>query len=270
MNKLKVGIIGCGTIGSALAGIIQKSFRSQAVLAGLCDIDPEKTATLQKKLGFSIPVVSRQKLIQQSDLVIEAASASVSGEIAEDALKRNKQVLVMSVGGLLANKRWRSLARQGKGRLWIPSGALAGIDGLLAAHEGKIRSVRLITEKPAQSLSGAPYFFHRKFPKLLGNNPVCLFKGTAAEAVKGFPQNINVAAILSLAGLGPEKTQVEIWTSLKVRSNRHRVLIEGDFGRIETVTENVPSRDNLKTSALAIHSAAAALRKILSAVRIGT
>ena len=166
--------------------------------------------------------------------------------------------------------RWLRFSKKSRGKIWIPSGALAGIDGLLAAGEGKIRSVTLVTEKPPQSLSEAPYFRRHPFPEIRGNRFYCLFRGNALQAVRGFPQNINVAAILSLAGLGPKKTRVQIWTSNRFRSNRHRLLIEGDFGRIETVTENIPSRENPKTSALAVHSAVACLRRIFSSVRIGT
>ncbi len=270
MIKLKVGLVGCGTIGSALAKSLVKDFHQRAALVALSELDPAKANRLIRILKKRIPLLSIEKLIQRCDLILEAASASISSYVAQQALKQDKQVLIMSVGGLLKDKRWLRLSRMSHGKIWIPSGALAGIDGLLAAKEGKIRSVKLVTEKPPQSLWDAPYFRHKRFPKLKGNQSCCLFKGSAEEAVKGFPQNINVAAILSLAGLGPQKTQVEIWTSHKVRSNRHRILIEGDFGKIEALTDNAPSEENPKTSALAIHSAIAALRKIFSSISIGT
>ena len=156
------------------------------------------------------------------------------------------------------------------GKIWIPSGAVAGIDGLLAAREKGIHGVRLITKKPPASLKQAPYFRKRKFPSLSGKQTKRVFRGTAAQAVKAFPQNINVSAVLSLAGLGAKKTQVEIWTSRAFRYNQHEVIIEGPFGKIRTVTMNLPSEENPKTSALAIFSAMATLRKIFSTIQIGS
>ncbi|HXV27870.1 MAG TPA: aspartate dehydrogenase domain-containing protein [bacterium] len=271
MQKINVGLIGCGTIGSALAKVLLKDFQQQVSFVGISEIQPERARRFMRKFKKKIPLLSIDKLIQKCDLILEAASSSVSASIAAETLRRGKQVLIMSVGGLLGDqkKRFRLSGKSG-GRIWIPSGALAGIDGLLAANEGKIRKVKLVTEKPPASLREAPYFRRHRFPVIEGSRPICLFKGNALQAVQGFPQNINVAAILSLAGLGPQKTQVEIWTSRRFRTNRHRILIEGDFGRIETLTENIPSKENPKTSALAVHSAVACLRKIFSPFRIGT
>lgn len=269
MPKTKIGIIGCGTIGSALAKAIDRSFRDQAVLSYLCDHRPEKARALKQKLRSCPEVVEVPALIKNSDLVIESASSKISAGIAKKALSQRKQVLVMSVGGLLAEPvgEW---AKNLKGKLWVPSGAICGVDGLLAAHESEISRVRLITRKPPAGLREAPYFQTRKFPALSGKKEYCLFKGKAQAAVKFFPQNINIAAVLSLAGIGARKTEVEIWTSKAYRFNRHEVTIEGKSGTIQTVTTNVPSKENPKTSALAIYSAIATLRKIFSSVRIGT
>ncbi|MBI3307087.1 MAG: DUF108 domain-containing protein [Candidatus Omnitrophica bacterium] len=270
MKKIKVGIVGCGTIGSALAQAIHKKFKSSASLVCFCEHHGEKAFRLMKRLGVKIPVVSFQRLIQKSDLVIEAASASISGRIAAESLRRDKEVLILSVGGLLLNRNWIRAASRSRGRLWLPSGAVAGIDGILGAREGGLRRVKLVTRKPPQGLKGAPYFNQKKFPELSGNKAVCVFKGNARQAIRAFPQNINVAALLSLAGLGAEKTQVEIWTSAALRRNQHEITAEGDFGKITTVAENVPSPGNPKTSFLAVLSATALLKKIFSRVRMGT
>jgi aspartate dehydrogenase len=267
--QTKIGIIGCGTIGAALAKVIEKKAFPQASLAFLCDRIPDVAAALCHDLRRRIPLVTIPVLIKKSDVVIEAASADVSGEIARESLKQGKQVLVMSVGGLLRENLER-MALGSPGRLWIPSGALAGVDALLAAHQGKIRSVRLVTTKPKIALGDAPYFRNRKFPSLREGKPVRVFKGSARQAVLAFPQNINVAAILSLAGIGADKTQVEIWAAADSKLNQHEVTIEGDFGRIAAVTQNVPAPDNPKTSYLAVLSAMATLRRILSNTMIGT
>ncbi len=296
MAKVKVGIIGCGAIGASLAKIIEKRFKNEAQLSWLCDHHLPKAAVLQKKLKSKPAIADSPELIRKSDLIIEAASSHISGQIAREALKAGKDVLILSVGGLLGFNRGqaenhclspvdqdifqssfspkgekvRMRGRGENGRLWLPSGAIAGVDALLAAKEAGLKSVKLVTRKPPAGLSEAPYFKKKKFPMLQGAKEYCVFKGNAAEAVKNFPQNINVAALLSLAGLGPKKTQVEIWTSRKYRANQHEVTIISNAGEIRTVSKNVPFPENPKTSALAAYSAAALLRKIFSSMRIGT
>ena len=269
MAKIKVGIIGCGTIGTALAKILVKDFRVHAKLLYVADHHPEKITRLKRQLKTPVRRVPVDQLILDCDFIIEAASATVSKKIAFQALKRNKQVLVMSVGGLLGP----SLAKQvqkSRGKLWVPSGAVAGVDGLLGAREAGLKKVTLKTCKPPAGLKGAVYFQKKKFPVLRGKKEVCVFRGSAAQAVKAFPQNVNVAAVLSLAGLGPKKTRVEVWTSRAYRKNQHEILIHSRAGTIRTVTENVPAPKNPKTSALAFYSAAATLRKVFSQFRIGT
>lgn len=272
MHKLKAGIIGCGSIGTHLAKVLSREFRREAELAYLCDRRREKAELLKRRIHSPVKIVSLEELIRKSDLIIEAASTQISGEVATQALKLGKQVLIMSVGGLLDSQV--TVTRKGDshlgGRLWIPSGALAGIDALLAARQGKIKTVKLVTRKPPEALRWARYFHTRKFPRLAGKKEKCIFKGNALQAVAAFPENINVAAVLSLAGIGPRKTKVEIWTSRAYRSNQHEVTVEGKFGEIRTVTKNVPFPENPKTSYLAALSAAAVLRKIFSSTRVGT
>ncbi|MCM8776355.1 MAG: DUF108 domain-containing protein [Candidatus Omnitrophica bacterium] len=270
MRKIKVGIIGCGTIGSALANFVVRHFSDAATLSFIAENHSEKVTKLWHALGQMIPNVSVSKLIQGSDLVIEAATASISAQVAKEALQQHKQVLILSVGGLLESKGWKNALRRSHGRLWIPSGAIAGIDGLVAAKEAGISRVKIITKKPPAGLKEAPYFWKRKFPELRGTKAYCVFRGSADEAVRGFPQNVNVAATLSLAGIGSQKTQVEIWTSRSYKTNQHEILIEGKSGRIRITTQNVPAPGNPKTSALALYSAIAVIRRIISTVRIGT
>lgn len=268
-SPVKIGIIGCGTIGAALAKAIPREFAGRARLAYLCEHHAEKAEKLRKQISSSVRIVEMDYLIRHSDIIIEAASAAISEGIASRALAQGKQILILSVGGLLLGD-WRKLLKTSKGRLWIPSGAVAGIDAIVAAGEAKISKVKLITRKPPAGLDSAPYFKTRRFPMLKGKREVRVFKGNALQAMKAFPQNINVSAVLSLAGLGPQKTEVEIWTSLSYRTNTHEVFAEGDFGSLHAVTRNVPSRENPKTSALAVYSALATLRRLFSRVRIGT
>jgi len=270
MKKIKVGILGCGTIGTHVALMASKRFHDKMEVRYLTDKHSEKSRHLAKRLKNPVQVVSFSELMQRSDVIIEAASAAVSEKAATRALQHHKTILIMSVGGLLHLKNLEKKTAQSRGKLWVPSGAVAGIDALRAAKLGKLKKVRLITRKPPQGLSGAPYFQKRKFPSLKKNQEVRIFSGSARQAVRAFPQNVNVAAILSLAGLGAEKTQVELWTSLKYKRNQHEIFVSGAFGTVRTETSNVPSPENPKTSYLAVLSAIATLQDIFSSIKIGT
>ncbi len=275
MRKFKVGIIGCGAIGTALAKVLIKDrkLNFRAVLTAVADKNPEQAGKLFQKIGRKLPLMSIPEVIRRCDFVIEAAHPSISSSVAEWALKNDKYVLIMSVGGLLRFPfaKLKNLIAKTSGRLYCPSGAIAGVDALLAAQVGGLRRVRLVTTKPPQALKGAPYFLNHKFPSFrTGEEKKLVFRGSALEASRFFPQNINVAAILSLAGFGPQKTEVEIWATRVANTNRHEVFIEGDFGTVRTTTENYPAPDNPKTSYLAILSAMATLRKAFTTLRLGT
>jgi len=270
MKKIKIGIVGCGVIGSALAENILKYFRDKAEVRYLCDLHAEKTRGLSRKLGKRVRTVSFEKLIKGSDFVVEAASPRVAQKVATEVLKLNKKALILSVGGLISKRKGVSFLDKGRGKIWVPSGAVAGIDGLLAARESGIQSVKLRIQKPPAGLNEAPYFKKKPFPKLSRNAETRVFHGNALGAVKGFPKNANVAALLSLAGIGPRKTSVEIWTSKKYARNSHRIEIVAKSGKLKYEIENVPSRLNPKTSALAVYSALATLRKIFNSRVLGT
>ncbi len=275
MRKFKVGIIGCGAIGTALAKVLIKDrkLNFRAVLTAIADKNSQQSEKLRQRIGRKLPVVSIPEIVKRCDFVIEAAHPSISSSVAELALKNNKYVLIMSVGGLLRFpfKKLKDLISKTSGRLYCPSGAIAGVDALLAAQVGGIRRVKLVTTKPPRALAGAPYFKKHKFPEFKsGEERKVVFRGSALRASRAFPQNINVAAILSLAGLGPKKTEVEIWATKVAGTNRHEVCIEGAFGTIRTTTDNHPAPDNPKTSYLAILSAMATLRKAFTTLRLGT
>lgn len=275
MRKFKVGIIGCGAIGTALARVLIKDrkLNFRALLVAVSDKDPHQAEKLLHRIGRKLPVLSITEIVKRCDFVIEAAHPNISSSIAELALKKNKYVLIMSVGGLLKFpfQKLRDLIAKTSGRLYCPSGAIAGVDALLAAQVGGVRRVRLVTTKPPQALKGAPYFKTHDFPVFRsGEEKKIVFRGSALQASRAFPQNINVAAILSLAGLGPRKTEVEIWATQVAGTNRHEICIEGPFGTIRTTTENFPAPDNPKTSYLAILSAMATLRKAFTTLRLGT
>ena len=269
MNK--VGIIGCGTIGGELAQKITRGNFPGLTLSFLSDIDYEQAMVLKKKLRRRVRIISTKELIEKSDIIIEAASKNMSFDVALDCLCKGKVVIIMSVGGLIQDvKKLERALTKTKGTLYVPSGAICGIDGVLAAKRSTITSVTLTTRKPVKGLIGAPYFKKKGIRIEKIKKETVVFNGTAKQAIQYFPKNVNVAAILSLASLGVNKTRVKIVTSPLFKRNSHEVCIEGGFGSMSMRTENVPSPTNPKTSYLAILAAEAVLAKMCSKMKLGT
>jgi len=269
---LRIGIVGCGAIGSSLAQAIVRGSAGGVQLAAFYDLDNLKSAALAKRLKKkSLAAENLGVLIRNSDLVVEAASAKASFSIAKRALASGKSIMVMSVGGIVRGFNSLSkLAARNNCKVYLPSGAISGIDALKAANTGKIKNITLITTKNPSGFKGVEYV-RQKGINLFGlKKDVVLFSGKAKDAVRYFPQNINVAAVLSLAGIGISKTRVKIIASPKVSRNIHEIKIESAAGDISTRTENILHPDNPKTSYLAVLSAVAVLRQIPEPVRIGT
>jgi aspartate dehydrogenase len=273
MGKLlKIGIVGCGAIGSSLARRIKSDFTDSSLLACVYDVDRGKSKKLSAALGNKkLAARDLDSLIGRVDLVIEAASAGVSMDVARKALSRGRDIMIMSVGGIIrGHKELAGLAKRHNSRIFVPSGALCGLDGLKAAMCGKISKVTLTTRKPPAGFRGVPYVLKKKIRLENLKKDTVIFQGNALKAVKHFPQNINVAAVLSIAGLGAGNTKVKIVASPSILRNTHEVEIEGSSGRVFTRTENVIHPDNPKTSYLAVLSAVAALKQILGPLKIGT
>ncbi|MEW5758068.1 MAG: aspartate dehydrogenase [Candidatus Omnitrophota bacterium] len=267
---LKIGIIGCGAIGSYIAKEIEKTFSKKARVCALCDIDKNQAIRLSKSLKTKPLVCSQDTVFKKSDLVVEASSSKFSASIAKNAITSGCDVLIMSVGGLLSNTDLFKLAEKKNRRIYVPSGAICGIDGVKASNIKKIKKAILTTTKPIEGLKGAPYVVKQKINLDKINGSKVIFTGNALRAAKAFPQNINVAATLALAGIGSKKTQVKIIASSKIKRNIHKIELETESGKIITETQNIPSPDNPKTSYLAMLSAVATLKEIFNPIKIGT
>jgi len=270
---LNIGIVGCGAIGSSLARVIVKDFSRQAKLAALYDIDNRKARGLSKLISRKrdLSAAHLKQLINKSGLVIEAASAASSWDIARSVLSSRRDIMIMSVGGIVNRfKELSTLAKKYNAKVYIPSGAISGIDALKAARIGKIKKVTLTTTKNPLSFRGVKYIEKKGLDLNAIKKDRTLFCGVAKDAVRYFPQNINVAAILSIAGLGEDKTRVKIVASPRINKNVHEIEIESEAARIFTRTENILHPDNPKTSYLAVLSAVAMLKQILEPIKIGT
>ena len=270
-EKMKIGIVGCGAIGASLAEGIVKDFKDEAELYAIYDIDRNRSFALAEKLkNEKLAVLNLKDLIALSDLVIESASAGVSYEIACRAINLKRHVLVMSVAGI-----WRrffelkKMAQKKKVNLLVPSGAISGLDGLKASSLDKIKEVVLTTKKPPSAFINVPYVLRKKINLCQTKNEILLFKGKVDEAVKFFPQNINICATLALL-CDADKIKVNIIASGALKKNTHELLIVSQAGRIFIRCENTIHPRNPKTSYLAVLSALAALRGFLQNAKIGT
>lgn len=276
MLVLKVALIGCGAIGTALGKAIDAGKAGRSELSWIYDLKPGNAKALVKKLK-SKPQVARNVAEicadKSIDLVIEAASQMAIEQYALEVLKSKKDLMVMSVGAFSDEKLFRQVqktAQRTGQRLYIPSGAILGIDGIKAAIRVGIDEVILTTRKPPAALAKVKYVRKRKLDLSELRVPRVVFEGTAQEAVKAFPESVNVAATLSIAGIGLGKTKVRIVADPSVDRNVHVIRVRGKAGEFVTEAHNVPSPDNPKTSYLAALSALRTLRNLTEAVVIGT
>ena len=244
-------------------------------MVALCDPNAHHAQRLQQALAGHPPAVSLSRLIQRSDLVLEAASSSVSFSVARRALSAGRDCLVMSTGGLLGHMpQLVRLTRRSRANLLLPSGALGGLDAVKALSMGRLRAVRLTTRKPPRALAGAPFVVKRRLRLQALKRSRVIFSGSPADVVRDFPQNTNVAATLALAcarsGFPAKRIRVRVVADPSLRRNVHELSVAGEAGQVDVRIESRPSRENPKTSDTAIWSALAVLDQAFGSVRIGT
>ncbi|MBE9558068.1 MAG: aspartate dehydrogenase [Proteobacteria bacterium] len=268
-NSLSVAIGGLGAIGMAVARRLDDGVEGLH-LAAVSARDREAAAFRMQNFRKPAPVVSAGELAAHGDIVVECAPAAVFAEIAEPALKAGRIFMPLSIGQLLEHPDYEDLARANGGRIIAPTGALLGLDAVRAAAEGAIESVTMVTRKPPGGLAGAPYLEQQGISVEGLSEPLKIFDGTAREAARGFPANVNVAAALSLAGIGPDRTRVEIWADPTVTRNTHVIKVEADSTRFEMKIEGVPSPENPRTGKLTPLSVIATLRGLVSPMRVGS
>lgn len=255
---VRMGIIGCGTIGTGIARAI-KAGQIPAVLSGLHNRTRARANALAASLAPPPPVLDLDELVHASDLVIEAATGASLEQIVPLCLKEGRDVFVISIGGLLNHPEWFTEAQERRCTFLLPSGAIAGLDGVRGAAVGRVDSVTLTTRKPPRGLAGAPYVVERNIDVEALTEETLIFEGSAREACRGFPSNVNVSAALSFAGIGPDKTRVRIIAVPGGVFNQHRIEVKGEFGRLAVEVENVPSVTNPRTGLLSIYSSIAML-----------
>jgi aspartate dehydrogenase len=268
MPTTRVAIAGLGTIGRALARALDDGVPGLA-LSAVAARDAGKAQAWLEAEGIDCPVVALAAMPDHADLAVECAPAALIADICRPMLEAGKQVMVLSCGALLPRPELIDLAKAHGGRIMVPTGGLLGLDAVAAAAEGTIHSVRMTTRKPPNGLAGAPYVVANGISVEGLNEAKRVFSGTAREAAAGFPANVNVAAALSLAGIGPDRTMIDIWADPAVTRNCHMIEVDADAARFTLSIENVPS-DNPKTGKIVALSVLATLRKLHTPLSVGT
>jgi aspartate dehydrogenase len=268
MTTDRVSLAGFGAIGRELARRLAAGIPGVR-LAAVAARDRERTRAALHELGVDVPVVAIEELEPLSDVVVECAGAALLPAIAGPVLRAGKEVVVLSAGALLDHPELFDLAAERGGRITIPTGALLGLDAVAAAAEDEIASVRLRSRKPIAGLRGAPHLESSGLALDGITEPVRVFAGTAREAAKGFPANLNVAVALALAGVGPDRTDVEVWADPTVTRNTHTIEVRSSVADLTMTIENVPS-DNPRTGRITALSVVSLLRKRGASVSVGS
>jgi aspartate dehydrogenase len=268
MPATRIAIAGLGSIGRAVARRLSQGIPG-LTLACAATRDEAKGRAWLIAQEIECPLVPLAAFPQHADLAIECAPAAMLEHICRPMLEAGKQVMVLSCGALLPRLDLVELAKLHGGRILVPTGALLGLDAVAAAAEGTIHSVRMTTRKPPNGLAGAPYLAKNGISVDGLNDAKLVFSGSAREAAAGFPANVNVAAALSLAGIGPDRTMIDIWADPHVERNCHSIEVDSDSARFTLSIENIPS-ENPKTGKNVALSVIAALRKMHAPLAVGT
>jgi aspartate dehydrogenase len=267
-TPLRVGLAGLGAVGLEVARRLIDGIDG-LTLAAVAVRDADKARRNLPQIGDMIALRTVTALADDCDVVVECLPPALFRDIAISAIDRRRIFMPLSAAQLLQNSDLIERAKQNGARILVPTGGLIGFDAVRAAAEGTIRSVNMITRKPPNGLDGAPYLTERGISLKNLDKPLKVFDGSAREGAKGFPTNVNVAAALSLAGIGPDRTHLEIWADPALKLNTHRIEVDSDTARFSMTIESVPS-ENPRTGKIVALSTVAALRALVSEIKVGT
>ncbi len=266
---LRVGIFGVGSIGQYIASALDAK-RIDVQLVAIADLEAQKAEAFAASLTSRPKIVPLYELIQRTDLVVEAAGQETLPEFVPKALAAARDMMIMSVGGLLGHEDWFQQAGEKGCRIYVPSGAIAGLDGIKSASMGCVQSAVLTSRKPISALRGTRYVVEHNMQLDSLSEETMIFEGTAEEAARAFPTTSNVAASLRLAVGQNVPVRVRVMAVPGGSKNVHEIRVQGEFGKLAVDVENVPSKANPRTSQLAAFSALATLNNLTRALRVGT
>lgn len=267
---LSVGLGGLGAIGLKIAETLDQGLVSGLRLGAVSARDHDKARRNLANLSTMPEITSLAGLSRSCDVIVECAPAAVFSEVAEAAVEAGRIFIPASVGALLPRMDLVDRAAETGARIIVPTGALIGLDAVRAAAEGQVESVTLKTRKPPGGLKGAPHLVDNNISVDGLTEPKLVFEGTARAGAIGFPANVNVAAALSLAGIGPDRTTLQIWADPGVDRNMHTITVEADSARFTMTIENIPSVENPKTGKITALSMLATLRRLTAPLVSGT
>lgn len=268
--ELQLAVAGLGAIGYAVARAVDAGQIDGLSLSAVAARRPDNAMTKLQGFRSKPRLVALAELGDHAGVVLECIPGAHFAEVARPAIERGCIFMPLSVGQLLSHMDLVELARKTGARIVVPTGALAGLDAVRAIAEGNVESVRIITRKPPRGLAGAPYLVANAISLENVVQPLKVFEGSAREAIKGFPANVNVAVALSLAGIGPDRTRIEIWADPGVTRNTHTIEARSDSSNLSITIENVPSVENPATGKVTALSALAALRRLTAPLVVGT
>lgn len=269
VKPIRVAIAGLGAIGKSLATHLANGVVPGVILTAVSAKNQDKAGEFVRSLAHPVKLLSIFELEPEADVIVECAPAEILSDIISPFLLAKKKAIVLSVGAILFRPELIELAKTTGGTIMVPTGALLGLDAVIAAAEGEIFSVKMVTNKPPLGLKGAPHLIDNNISVDGLTEPLKVFSGNAREAAKGFPANLNVVVALALAGIGPEKTQLEIWADPTVVRNTHTIIVDSDSAKFSMKMENIPS-ENPKTGRIVAQSVIAMLRKMQATLQIGT
>lgn len=267
---MKIGIAGIGAVGSAVGFALDRGEIPGCHLAAISVRDDAKAAFFNSKLSAPVPTMSFEELAEACDCVIEALPPSMFEAVALPVLRAGKVLIVMSGSQLLGRGDLLDMAASFGAKIMLPSGAMLGLDALKAVAIGNIHSVTIETRKPPQSLANAPYIIRNGIDLGALTEKYLVLAGSVVEIAREFPANVNVAAALSLAGVGPERTRLEIWADPALEFNTHTVRVESDSSNFSMSIQNRPSEENPATGIITARSVIALLRQFTNVFQVGT
>jgi len=270
-RKTRFVIAGFGNVGGQIVNAVQADRSGELEIAAIAARDLPKARARAEAFGLDVPIITAAEAPDHADIVVEASTYEGFRNVAEPALLAGAHVIAVSVGALAVNLDLIDLAKQYGATLQIAGGTLPGLDILRAASEGEIEEVRLVSSILPRSLIHEDYIAANGIDLTRAETePVHVFTGSAREAAGHFPRHFNVAVSLSLAGIGLDRTEVQIHADGRLPGARHSIIVKGDAVELEMTSQNFPSPENNRTSRIVAPSIIAALRTLSAPLRVGS
>ena len=267
---MKLGIAGMGAIGMRGAQELDRGGIKRCTQAGFSARTAERAAEFNAHLSTQVPHYELAAIADHCDLVIEALPPQLFNDLATSVLKAGKTLVVLSASQLLGRQDLIDLAAQTGAKIEVPSGAMLGLDAIKAVAMGQISQVVIETRKPVAGLLKAPYVAQMNIDLTTLTEPLLVLEGTVSEVAQAFPANVNVAAAVSLAGLGPDKTRMEVWADPSLERNKHTVRVTSDSSDFSMSIQNRPSAENPATGIITALSVISLLRQKTATLKVGT